>query len=70
MDIIGGLGTIYNMKKLFVIQKYIVASSIKEAIKIDKLIMPDEIWLDEDWKKANKPKIKEVKIGFTLKNKQ
>ncbi len=56
------------MKKLFVIQKFIVASSILEALKIEKKVKPDECWLDEDWKKAHKPKIAEQKqIGFKKK---
>jgi hypothetical protein len=45
------------MKKLFVIQKYVVASSIVEALKLERKIKPDECWLDEDFKKACKPEI-------------
>lgn len=52
------------MKKLFIIQKYIVASSILEALRVEKEVSVDEIWLDEDWKKANKPVLPEKKAGF------
>ncbi len=53
------------MKKLFIIQKYIVASSIQEALKIEKRSKPDECWLDDDWKKANKPVVINKKpMGF------
>lgn len=52
------------MKKLFIIQKYIVATSIKEALKIEKHTKPEEIWLDEDWKKAHKPEIGNTKVEF------
>ncbi len=52
------------MKKLYVIQKFVVASSIKEALKIEKNFKVDEIFLDDDWKKAHKPEIQESKTGF------
>jgi len=55
------------MKKLFVIQKYILASSITEALKIENKVKPDEIWLDDDWKRANKPHIEKGLIGFNSK---
>jgi hypothetical protein len=54
------------MKKLYVIQKYIVASSIVEALKLEKHTRPEEIWLDEDWKKAHKPAMGKS-IGFKIK---
>lgn len=57
------------MKKLFVIQKYIIASSITEALKIEKDTKPDECWLDDDWKKANKPVIYNKKLGFKTPHK-
>lgn len=52
------------MKKLYIIQKYIVATSITEALKIEKEVKPEEIWLDEDWKKAHKPEMGGPKTGF------
>lgn len=55
------------MKKLFIIQKFIVASSINEALKIEKNTRPDECWLDDDWKKAHKPKLEQPKVGFKRK---
>lgn len=53
------------MKKLFIIQKYVVASSIHEALKIEKNTKPDEVWLDDDWKKAHKPEMTKDRAGFT-----
>lgn len=52
------------MKKLFIIQKYIVATSIVHALKIEKNAEVNEIWLDDDWKKAHKPECKNEKVGF------
>lgn len=40
-------------KKLFVIKKYIYAKDVTEAIRIDKTRKPDDIWIDEEWKKMN-----------------
>lgn len=56
------------MKKLFIIQKYIVATSVIHALKIEKNSEVNEIWLDEDWKRAHKPECKNTKVGFNKKN--
>lgn len=37
--------------KLFIVRKYILASSAKEAIKKDKTTPVDDVWVDEDFKK-------------------
>ena len=39
-------------QKLFVIKKYVWATSAKAAILKDKKTPPDECWVDEDWKKG------------------
>lgn len=57
-----------NLKKnfkLFIIQKYIVATSIVHALKTEKNSEVNEIWLDEEWKRAHKPDFKNTKVGFT-----
>lgn len=56
------------MKKLYIIQKYVVASTIQEALKIELKIPADEIWLDEDWKKAHKPELGNTKLGFKARD--
>ena len=40
-------------EKLFVVRKYIKAKSILDAIKKEKEVEPDDIWVDDDWKKQN-----------------
>ena len=57
------------MKKLYIIQKYVVAESIKSALKIEKSVDVDEIWLDSDWKLKHKPFQTDDKkqIGFKKK---
>ena len=39
--------------KKFVIRKYIMAESAKDAIRLDKTSPVDDVWIDEDWKRAN-----------------
>lgn len=39
--------------KLFVVRKYVYATSAAEALRAEKTVVPDEVWLDDDWKKAN-----------------
>lgn len=40
-----------NGKKLFVVRKYIMAKSAKDAIKLDKTAPVDDVWVDTDWNK-------------------
>lgn len=51
-------------KKLFIVRKYIEAHTLLEAIKKEKTIPVTEIWIDEDWKKAQGSKTSA--IGFHL----
>jgi len=44
------------MKKLvkrFVVRKYIMAKSAQEAIRKDRTHKPDDVWVDDEWKKEN-----------------
>jgi hypothetical protein len=36
-------------QKLYVIRKYIKATSAKDAIKKDKRTEVDDVWIDEKW---------------------
>lgn len=57
------------MKKLFIVQKYIVANSIAEALKKEKKHSSAECFLDSEWRKANLILEHQNinKIGFTPK---
>lgn len=55
------------MKKLFILRKYIYAESVEEALKIEKKVKPDEIFLDGDWKEYNINK--QDGLGFNVKKK-
>lgn len=53
------------MKKLYVIQKYVVATSISDALKKESKEQPSDVYLDHDWKKANMPNTKEpARLGY------
>jgi hypothetical protein len=51
------------MKKLYIIRKYVKANSAKDAMLKENKHPVDDVWLDDDWKKENINKIKEIK-GF------
>lgn len=39
------------IRKRYVVRKYIMAQSAQEALRKEKEILPDDVWVDEDWKK-------------------
>lgn len=41
------------MKKLFIVQKYVMAETLEEALQIEKKIKPNDIFLDADFKKIH-----------------
>jgi len=40
-------------QKMFIVKKYIMASSAHEALKKERRVRPDDVWVDEDWKRNN-----------------
>lgn len=53
-------------KKLFIVRKYVWADNISDVLKQENKQSPDDVWIDEEWKKAsNEPK---DSIGFYHKN--
>jgi hypothetical protein len=40
------------VKKLFIVRKYVMASSVAQAVRIEKRQDADDCWLDDDWKKS------------------
>jgi len=50
-------------KKLFVVKKFIYARSAAEAIRVERKMKPDEVWIDDDWRK-NQSQDKAGAIGF------
>ena len=40
-----------KQQKLYIVRKYIMATSVKDAIKKDRTEQVDDCWLDDDYKK-------------------
>jgi hypothetical protein len=47
--------------KRFIIRKYIVAASAQEAIRKDKTLPVDDVWIDQNWINDNR------NFGFAVK---
>lgn len=50
------------MKKLFIVRKYVFAENITQALK--KKPELTEVWVEDDWKKANMFERPKKDIGF------
>jgi hypothetical protein len=50
-------------KRQYIIRKYIMASSAKDAIRIEKKSEVDDVWLDQDWEKERRKDMSPA-IGF------
>ncbi len=55
------------MQKMFIVKKYIMASSAHEALKKERKVRPDDIWVDEDFRKENKYDLPSA-IGFSVEH--
>lgn len=51
--------------KRYIVRKYIMAKSAKDALRIEKKTKPDDVWVDEDWKKENPNQLQSA-IGFNI----
>lgn len=43
--------------KRYIIRKYVMARSVADAVKKEKVIKPDDCWLDDNWKTQLPPAI-------------
>lgn len=50
-------------KKLYIVRKYIMASSAHEALKLERKRRPDDVFIDSDWQRNNPTQLESV-IGF------
>lgn len=48
---------------MFIVKKYIMATSAHEALKKERKARPDDVWVDENFRKENKYQL-ESAIGF------
>lgn len=42
-----------KVKKLYAVTKYVMATSVREAMQKEFLVAPDDVFVDPDWKKNN-----------------
>lgn len=50
-------------KKQFIVRKYVLATSAAQAIRLEKHIKVDDVWIDDEWAKNN-PKNIIKNVGF------
>jgi len=50
-------------EKRYVVRKYIYAKDIQDVLKKEKSIKPDDIWIDDDWKKLQDDVIKNIGLN-------
>jgi hypothetical protein len=55
--------------KLYVIKKYVKATSAAEALRKERTVAADDVWVDDDWRKNNRDNLADA-IGFELPHKQ
>lgn len=49
--------------KLFIVKKYIYAKNAAEALRKERQYRPDDVWVDEEWRKEHKTQLSSA-IGF------
>lgn len=55
-------------EKRFIVRKYVMARSAAEAIERERDVRPDDVWVDEDWKKAHEDQVATT-MGFGRRRK-
>lgn len=53
-------------QKLFVVKKYIMATSAVDAIRKEKHVKPDDVWIDDEWSNGKRGPLAEA-AGFRAK---
>lgn len=53
-------------EKMFVIRKYVMADSVESAIRKSAHVKVHEVYVDEEWRKAQKDNLATA-IGFSTK---
>lgn len=50
-------------RKLYVIKKYVMATSVKHALRQEPKAPVDSVWIDDEWTKGNAKALTDA-IGF------
>lgn len=48
---------------MFIVRKYVLAESATDALRRERALKADDVWLDDEWKKAN-PDVQGQKVGY------
>lgn len=56
------------MNKQFIVKKYVMAKNAQDALRKERSIKPDDVWIDEEWKKINMENVTQKDVGFTNKH--
>lgn len=51
--------------KMFIVKKYIKASSAAEAIRKDRTTPVSDVWIDDEWRKNNRDNLADA-MGFIV----
>lgn len=54
--------------KQFIVRKYVMAKSAKQAIKLEKKFSADDVWINEEWMK-NREFMSKREMGFSTNKK-
>jgi chemotaxis response regulator CheB len=54
-------------QKLYIVRKYVMASSCQDALRKSEKVKPDDCWIADEWKDKAGSKFVEA-IGFNVKN--
>lgn len=52
-------------EKMYVIKKYIMATSAREALRKEKITPADDCWIDEKWRESERDNLANA-IGFVI----
>lgn len=53
--------------KRYIVRKYIMARSAQEALRIERRSKPDDVYVDDDWKRDNPNQLQSA-IGFLVES--
>lgn len=56
-------------KKMFVVKKYVMARSARDAIKMEGKVSPDDVYVSDDWANGKGKELASA-IGFSVSKKE
>lgn len=53
--------------KRYIVRKYVMARTAQEALRKERSLAPDDVWIDSEWQKENPLDNVSRQIGFSKK---